>query len=190
MTLREAHHVVHFQPRPALVDCDYAATGGKAAQLKSLHRLVRTSSLFQDGTGFARSGRARRCASDFQVRPTDCRDLIPAMSVRVLSSSGVCSCELCTADRSRGRPELTDRLRGERCRIQNINKISEQARTNLSNGSRASTASASTFVISRLWPSRKRRKRTSPFSLASRAAQPGAGSLTTTNLLRKCSASS
>jgi hypothetical protein len=77
MTPREAHHNSHYPASPALVvDCDNADACGKNAQLKSSHRLVRTSSLFQDGTGFARPGRARRFASNSQVQSRDCMHAI------------------------------------------------------------------------------------------------------------------
>jgi hypothetical protein len=188
MTPREAHHNSHHSGRPAIVVAfHHAATTGKTPQLKSLTYVVRTSSLFQDGTAFARSGRALHCASDFLVLPTDCMDethAIRAVFLCALRSTGVCSCVLFTGDRSQARPELADRLRKARRQIQNINKISERARTKLSGPSLASTGTGSAFAISPSWHFPKRQKPTWRSRRGTTRAHAGAGLLTTPNPCR------
>lgn len=76
MTLaRKANHIVHFQPRPALVvDCVHRATVGNVWQLKSLTYHNHNVALFRFGTRahgeirFARASSARDSAVSFLVR--------------------------------------------------------------------------------------------------------------------------
>lgn len=183
MTPREAHYSSHYMARPAVVVAfRHAASVGKTPQLKSSAYAVHTSSLFQDGTAFARSGRALHCANGFQVLQTNCMDETHAILfgfVCSLRSAGVCSCVLFTGHRSQARPELADRLRKARRQSQNINKISEKPRTKLSDPSLASTGTGSAFVTSPSWHFQKRQKPTSHSRPGTTRAHAGDGLPTT-----------
>ncbi len=85
---RKANHNSHFQTRPAVVDCDHAATVGNFLQRESSSCSHAPSSLFQGGTGYARLGRAPHCASDSLVQSRDCMRSIRTI-LRSLSSSFV-----------------------------------------------------------------------------------------------------
>lgn len=213
MTPREANYNSHASlARPAVGFClTYVDPRGKSPQLKSSYLRHSAEKLSCSDTGtdaICSSSRASRNdyvaerestvagATRFRSEQHGCDQCScgegcqnPELHVCQLRLRGGVSCALCTAVRSQARPELTGKICGDRREFRKLNKNSEVTRTNLSDPSLASTASGSTFAISRSWPSRTRQKRTWRFSRASMHAPHAAGSPTTTSRRPKFSAS-
>ena len=144
---RIVNDVVHFPRRPAaLGSLIHVGPRGISLQLKSSY--LRHSA---GKVSCSETGTCARCSSARSVQ---------SKSSVVLSGGERLSCALFTAARLRGLEKSADKFCRTSVKIQNLSKINEPSRTELSDPSLASTAIGSAFAILRSWPSQKRQKPT------------------------------